>query len=207
MFDKDTQIYTDDCISDNEVAFIARPQENHNVRIVMTYISDEEEKTLRSLKELVVVRDNITFKINPMCCYHVGAYDFTPNNDTLKETHNLFKEYNVRHFIPSNWDYNTNTYTHTEKIAKWFDTSDPVEYLPYLYASINKPKKIVLFKEELDIDTIRLAREKMQKKKENRKKAIKERKEKAFIEKVKNSKIKITPKSIAKPIKAHITIK
>lgn len=170
MFDKDTQLYTNDCISDNECAFIARPQENHNVRIVMVGISEEEELQLRQLKSIKVVRNKIEFNIEPTQCFHIGEYDFTPNNPQLKETEDLFTAYTIRHFIPTNWDYNTNTYVSTYKLGKWYDTSNPVNFLPYLYASIGKPERVAIFKEFLDPAMIKKIKEKTKEAIDNKKK-------------------------------------
>ena len=137
------------CIGDNEVAYIARPQFNAKVRVVMLGISDEEEKQLLKKGKITVKRDNLPFNVELGYCYYLGEFDFKNISKNTKAFWNDFFDYNTSIDIPCNWDFDTNTYTSTEKIPKWFDTRNPEKYLPYLYASIGKPKKVAIFKETM----------------------------------------------------------
>lgn len=156
MLEENINYTTRRCISDNKVAYIARPSENYGTRVVMLGITKEQEYTLKKLQEIDVTIDDVEYKILPSCCFHVGEYDFDPKSNNMKELSDIFAAYTMKHFIPSTWDYNTNTCKAENGHVKWYDTDNPVHFMPYLYASIGKPKFVAVFKENLG--TIRVKR-------------------------------------------------
>lgn len=162
--------YTNKCISNLPFVFIARPKDpgNGNIRVVMLEITKEQEEQLDEGKSLSITKEGLSFSINPDFCLAYGEFDFSPNSDDIKkiDNSNYFDRLYIRHFIPSVYDYENHCVHSNMKNGQWFDTDNIKTYLPYLYACINKPKRICIFKEYIDTKAILRAQRKAEKKKE-----------------------------------------
>jgi hypothetical protein len=148
------------------------PAENNNVQVVMTEISEEEEKELDRGKGIHLNRDNKYFNVEPDCCYLYGEFDFSPNSNDINKMYNAnwFVNMNINKFMLSEYDYETHTVTSDKKGCRWYETNDLRIYLPYLYGCIGKPKRVIIFKEYIQ----NIAQKKA---KERAKKHAKEKKE------------------------------
>lgn len=159
--------YTNKCITDCPFVFIIRPTDpgNGSLRVVMMEITEEQEKQLDAGKSLSLNRGGLSFNINPDFCLAYGDFDLSPNSKDLDTFYNAdwFSRYNCKHYVPSNYNYETHTVTSDSRLGKWYDTTNIKVYLPYLYACINKPKRIVIFKEFMDIIALRKAEQKRKK--------------------------------------------
>lgn len=171
-------------IDDMPYAYISRAGEENNgpVNIVMTSLSKEEEKFLESNEPILIKRGEMEFVVEPKKCYGYGDINLSPNSDDIKSIEELgwFDYPYIKQFIPTGYDYNSNSHPVTPllKRGKWFDTSVPSTFLPYLYASIGKPDRIVIFKYVLDYEEI-----KKKKYAENKKRRNKERYEEILANK------------------------
>lgn len=154
-----TYKYTQNCIKDCPFIFIARPTDprNGNIRLVMIEISEEEEILLNKQIGLSLNRGGLLFNINPDNCLCYGECDLSPNSKDLEDlcSGHWYKRLNIRHFMPANYDYATHTGHSDNKTGQWFDSEIPRTYLPYLYACLNKPKRICIFTEYLSISALR----------------------------------------------------
>lgn len=172
MLDKENNVlkYTTDCLHDCPFAFLARPSDpgNGNVRIVMLEITEEQETQLDSGKSLLLKRGGLSFHIEPEFCLGYGELDLSPNSDDcIKiDSGDWDKRLSIRQFMPSEYDYNTHSVTSNIKGGKWYDTDRALTYIPYLYASINKPKRVCIFREYIDIVALNKAKQKAAKQKE-----------------------------------------
>ena len=68
--------------------------------------------------------------------------------------------------MPSEYDYATHSVTSDIKGGRWYDTSRALTYLPYLYACLNKPKRVCIFREYIDIVAMNRAKQKAAKQRE-----------------------------------------
>lgn len=154
-------MYNTPCIKDCSFSFIVRPCDpgNGNIRVVMLEISEEEEHLLDSGKSLSLTRGRLSFVVNPALCLAYGDFDLSPNSEDLNKFYDAhwFDRFYIKHFIPSEYDYNTHTLTSDLRRGRWFDTRNIKVYLPYLHACMNKPKRIVIFKEYNDLLALRRA--------------------------------------------------
>lgn len=161
--------FTNNCIKDCHFVFIVRPcdQGNGNIRVVMIEISEEEENQLNSDKSLSLNRGGLSFNIHPDCCLAYGEFNLSPNSEDVDKFSRAgwLTRYTVRQFIPSEYDYENHCVVSDIRRGRWFDTDNIKTYLPYLYACINKPKRICIFKEYIDIVAIRKANQKIEREK------------------------------------------
>ena len=158
------------CIKDCPFVFIVRPCDpgNGNIKIVMISITEEQEKQLDSGKSLSLTRGGLSFNIEPDFCLGYGELDLSPNsNDCIKiDKGDWDKRLYIRHFMPSEYDYPTHSVTSDIKGGRWYDTSRALTYLPYLYACMNKPKRVCIFREYIDIIAMNRAKQKAVKQRE-----------------------------------------
>lgn len=162
--------YTTRCLSDCPFVFLARPIDpgNGNIRIVMLEISKEQEKALDSGKSLSLERGGLSFSIDPNFCLAYGELDIAPNSEFV---YNMSiggwdKRLYIKIPVPSEYDYDTHTIKSDLPRGRWYDTANPCTYLPYLYACINKPERVCIFKEYTDTIAMIRARRKAEKQKE-----------------------------------------
>ena len=172
MLDNENKVktYTTNCLRDCPFVFLARPNDpgNGNIRVVMIEISEEEERQLDSGKSLLLQRGELSFNVDPNLCLGYGELDLSPNSDDCIKIDkgDWDRRLYIRHFMPSKYDYETHTVTSTIKGGGWYDTSRALTYLPYLYACMNKPKRVCIFKEYIDFISIARAKRKAEKQRE-----------------------------------------
>lgn len=166
MLNEDSKhlMFTTPCLSNCPYMFIVRPNDpgNGNIRVIMTSITEDEEKALDSRKSLRLKRGKLSFYVDPDFCLAYGDVDLSPNSkDTLElDKADWFSRLYVRHFMPSEYDYETHSMISDIRGGRWYDTSNIKTFMPYLYACIGKPKKIIIFKEYIDIIALNRAKRK-----------------------------------------------
>lgn len=172
---------------------LVRPgiERNGNARVVMIEISDEEEEQLDSGETLTLNRGGVLFVINPNLCYAYGEFDLSPNSETIKtfDNCNWFEYYTVKHIMFSKYNYQNHTITSDIKRGRWYDTSNLSTYLPYLYACLNKPKRVAIFKEFMRADNSARKLRQKQYLERNKEKINKRRSEKRKIANNTNDKL------------------
>lgn len=149
--------YTNECIKLSHITLVRNGVEkNGTTRVTMLEITEEQEASLINNENVTITINDMIYTINPNLCYIYGEVDFSPNSAMLNEItkYNWFERYYVRHFIPSKYDYKTHTIVSNIKGGRWFDTDNIKTYLPFLYACIGKPKRVAIFKEELELLSI-----------------------------------------------------
>ena len=145
------RIYTNRCLSDCSCVFIVRAGEtkNDNVRIIMTYLNDYEEQLLNKRQALVIRRGIFKFEVHPQYVIAYGDLNFTPNSDDilLINKTGAFDRHNIRIFMPSEYHYETHTVTSDRPAGRWYETDNPITFLPFLHGCLNKPINTIIFKE------------------------------------------------------------
>lgn len=148
---EETRKYTTNCLQNLEAVFIARPAENNGVQVVMLGITEEQEKKLDKGEDFIIKTNLGSFHIESEFCFAYGELDLSPNSDDIikMDKADWFKSIEICHWIPSEYDYETHTVTSDKRGGRTFSTIYLRDYLPYLHGCINKPKRIVIFKEYL----------------------------------------------------------
>ena len=147
--------YTTNCSSNHPYAFIVRPLDTNNkdLRIMLMEITEEQENELDNNKSISIEKGSYKFNIEPDMCYAYGKLDLSPNSKDIENIYkaNWFSNFDINIFIPSEYNYEDNSVTSDIKGGRVYGTSNVKKYLPFLYASINKPERVVIFKEYLNI--------------------------------------------------------
>ena len=161
--------YTTNCSSNHPYAFIVRPLDTNNkdLRIMLMEITEEQENELDNNKSISIEKGSYKFNIEPDMCYAYGKLDLSPNSKDIENIYkaNWFSNFDINIFIPSEYNYEDNSVTSDIKGGRVYGTSNVKKYLPFLYASINQPDRVVLFKEYLNIEDVR--KNKIKAKKDN----------------------------------------
>ena len=121
-----------------------------NESVVMTYITEAEEKAIDKGKTITLKRGNLKFTIQPSNIYCYGEIDF--NNDS--EDMDVISTFNwLDHLItrgvcvPSNYDYNKHECISINKRPMWYDTTKCELYAKYVHACLGKPKRCLIFRD------------------------------------------------------------
>lgn len=150
---KDTILRHTQCLRNRKFMFIARPSDNNGIQVVIMAISEEEENQLNEGKHLSCDYLGNPFDVDPNLCYAYGELDLSPNSKDINKIckTNWFDNLNVNIFMQSEYDYETHSVTSDVKGGRWYETSNPRIFLPYLYACLNKPQRVVIFKDPYSV--------------------------------------------------------
>lgn len=145
--------HTTNCLKDRNFMFIARPADNAGIQVVIMPITEEEENDLNNNRHLVHKYLGNEFYIDPSLCYAYGELDLSPNSKDIKKIYdaNWFDKLDVNIIVYSEYNYETHTVTSDVKGGRWYETDDPRIYLPYFHACLNKPKRVVIFKDPYSV--------------------------------------------------------
>ena len=118
--------------------------------VVMTYISEEEEKEIDGLddKFIKLERGDIVFSINHSRIYCYGEINL--HDEETIETINKFRfldflsSFTGIH-IYSNYDYDKHCCYSSKKFPLLTETWQPIDLVKYAHGTINKPNRIILF--------------------------------------------------------------
>lgn len=116
-------------------------------RIMMTYITEEEEKTIDNKEDIVIERGDKTFILKGEHIYVYGHIDFNDKQDCdyinkINLTSNILKPIPIH----ANYDYVTHCCYSSTKGVKWTEASDSLDVVKYAYGCLAKPKRVVIFK-------------------------------------------------------------
>ena len=117
--------------------------------IVMTSLTDAEDKALDNGHEITVERGELTFKLNPNIIYYYGNLDFTSGSYDMLELSDLawlekYEDYGF--WLPGDYDYKTHTALARNGKPTYYDTICMDKILQYVHACLGKPKNVVIFK-------------------------------------------------------------
>lgn len=117
--------------------------------IIMTYLTEEEEKALDDGKRIKVKRSKRTFVIDPGMIYCYGDVDFREGSDDCDVIDSFsFLDYlgavGIR--IPSDYHYDTHECHSPLKCYRYTETFRPSVLCRYCHGVLGKPKNIVLFR-------------------------------------------------------------
>ena len=117
--------------------------------IVMTSITEKEEKLIDAQQEITIERGGVKFNISSKNVYCYGTIDYTDYSDDLDVIAD-FSWLNHLSFrgvvIPANYDYNTHTCKSILNIPKQYDTFKPDVVAQFGHGCLGKPEKTAIFK-------------------------------------------------------------
>lgn len=141
-------IYTTKVKVDKPYQIIMSPSDS-NKNIIMTYISEDEEKALDNDEVVKLKRGKQTFTISRRNVYAYGEIDFT----TGSEDYELLTEKNwfgnielVGVLVPVGYDYKDNLIYNKVKGGTWYDTIRTEVICQFKHGQLGKPKRTVIFK-------------------------------------------------------------
>lgn len=122
---------------------------NKKEQVILSYLSEEDEKLLDKNSPIIITRGNHTFNITKNQVYCYGDVDFSEDSDDLYEIDNFkfldsIGAYGIK--IPSNYNYDTHSCSSPFKYYMYKETWSPAELTRYHHGCLGKPNKIILFK-------------------------------------------------------------
>ena len=120
-----------------------------NKEVIMTYLTEEEEKLIDNLgKEVLQLeRGSRTFSISVNRIYCYGEVDFHNNEDlkTIDSFNFLDNIGSIGVPVFADYDYETHTCNSPTKHYRWSQTFSPKRLAMFAHAVIGKPQRIILF--------------------------------------------------------------
>ena len=145
---------TTKCIDCLPLVYIACPQDNGGVKVIMAPITEEQEEKLNN-EDYIIIRDQYdkTFLVDDKKCYAYGTLNLSPKSEDIRKIKdaNWFKNLYVNIIAVNDYDFETNTVTSDVEGGRWYETDNVETYLPFLYAKIGKPERVVIFRDETDV--------------------------------------------------------
>lgn len=118
-------------------------------QVIITYLNENEEKKLDDNNQITLKRGKTTFHIHMNNIYCYGEVDLRKgSNDCVQIADFDFLDYLGMKgiVIPSDYDYEHHECHSPLKSYRWTETWRPDVLVRFAHGSINKPKRIILFK-------------------------------------------------------------
>ena len=118
-------------------------------QVIITYLNEDEEKKLDDNNQITLKRGKTTFHIHMNNIYCYGEVDLRKgSNDCAQIADFDFLDYLGMKgiVIPSDYDYEHHECHSPLKSYRWTETWRPDVLVRFAHGSINKPKRIILFK-------------------------------------------------------------
>ena len=118
-------------------------------QVIITYLNEDEEKKLDDNNQITLKRGKTTFHIHMNNIYCYGEVDLRKgSNDCAQIADFDFLDYLGMKgiVIPSDYDYEHHECHSPLKTYRWTETWRPDVLVRFAHGSINKPKRIILFK-------------------------------------------------------------
>lgn len=117
--------------------------------IIITSITDEEDKLLDKGESIIIKRGEATFLVEPRNVYCYGAIDFKSGSEDMEviADMNWFSScIDIGFPLPGDYNYEKHCCYTTGKKPTYYDTTSPERVAQYCHAFIGKPSKTVIFK-------------------------------------------------------------
>lgn len=116
--------------------------------VILTYITEDEEKAIDAGKTIQIIRRNKSFSVSTDNSYAYGPIDFSSGSEDLDVLSDLqLLNYKVLRGvrIPARFDYDTNIVKLKDGLIKYYDTLDLAKVCQYHHAILGRPKRCLLF--------------------------------------------------------------
>ena len=118
----------------------------HPFEIIMTSLTEDEEKAIDDKKVIRLVRGKYEYTLDPNCVYCYGDVNFGKNSSDMNTIAKFDFSYDRGLFVPANYNYETHTAMSDIDKYKMYDTTDIATIVRYAHGCLNKPKKVIIFK-------------------------------------------------------------
>ena len=118
-------------------------------RVIMTYITEEEELALDNNNTININRGGKSFTIAPTDIEAYGVIDFKNNSndmDTIMDFNWFNKETNAGFWLPSRYNYEEHCAYSDISVPRMYDTYKPELAAQYAHGCLGKPERCVIFK-------------------------------------------------------------
>lgn len=116
--------------------------------IILTYITEDEEKAIDAGKTIQIIRRNKSFSVSTDNSYAYGPIDFSPDSEDLDTLSDLqLLNYKILRGVkvPANFNYDTNMLKLKDGVIKYYDTFDLAKVCQYHHAILGRPERCLLF--------------------------------------------------------------
>lgn len=117
--------------------------------IIMTHISEEEEKALDDGKDIMIRRGKLRVKVPKDKVYAYGEIDFKTGSEdyeTLEGMNWLNTMELCGVHILSNYDYKNNIARSDIRGGRWYDTTNVAQVCQFKHGQLGKPKRTIIFR-------------------------------------------------------------
>ena len=116
--------------------------------IIMSYLTEAEEKAIDDEEEITIKRGNCSFPVSIKNIYVYGNIDFSKDSEDLDRLSN-FDWFTIKDMqgvcIPANYEYETHScYSKMDK-PEYFDTTRAECVCKYVHGFLGHPKRCVIF--------------------------------------------------------------
>uniref|UniRef100_A0AAU8MIE7 Uncharacterized protein n=1 Tax=Geladintestivirus 3 TaxID=3233135 RepID=A0AAU8MIE7_9CAUD len=115
------------------------------VRILMTWITDEEEALLDKGRAISIERGGIRFDLDSDNVFSYGQVDLHDGSDDYNALNELIPFRDIVH-LPAYYDYNTHTCKTKVNSYQTYETDNIGAMAQYAHGKLDKPNKVVIFK-------------------------------------------------------------
>lgn len=122
----------------------------HSECVVMSFITEKEEKLIDEGHSIRIKRGNISFIIKPEDIYCYGIIDLHHGSEDMDviSTFNWLDHLNMLGVcVPANYNYNTHTCVSDIKKVQWYDTTKCDVLAQYAHGFIGKPERTIIFRQ------------------------------------------------------------
>lgn len=118
--------------------------------VVITYITEKEEKLIDEGKTIEIKRGNCKFVIQPSNIYCYGIIDFhsgSEDSDVISTFTWLDHLITRGVCIPANYNYDKHECISKNKSPMWYDTIKCEDYVRYAHGYLGKPERTLIFRQ------------------------------------------------------------
>lgn len=123
---------------------------NTKIRVMMSYLTQEEENLIDANKTIHIKRGELTFDLSPKDIEFYGDVDFSYESDDyyrVDDTTWISSLSDITPIpIPSKYNYKEHTCKSPKPQYLWTETYSPARVAQYRHACLGKPNKVVIFK-------------------------------------------------------------
>ena len=117
--------------------------------VLITYLTEEEERKIDAGLTISIVRGNAKFRISKRDVYFYGVMDFNQGSDdfTIIDNSPILDDLGLQgKCIPSDYDFANHTCYSPIKYYRYYESWSPAFVFQYYYAMLGKPERALIFR-------------------------------------------------------------
>lgn len=123
--------------------------DKRNESVVISYLTEEEEKKIDKHEDISIKRGNLVFNIKPEDIYCYGNIDFNNGSQDMDiiSSFTWLDHLTLRGVcVPANYNYEKHECKSINRKPMWYDTTKNEVVAKYAHGFINKPKLTIIFR-------------------------------------------------------------